>query len=200
MVFSYKARQGRDGKIPRQGKYDEKFKTELDTYLVRLSMCKGNYIVKPLNKLVEHLAQDMATLADLTDDDTLWDMSKRSLVSAWKAGCLLWALNSQAWTKPMGELVEWLVYHDIWSKIQIFADLLGQDADAVSEAQRRGPKNFLDDLPASFNEQQLEALRLQIGKNKEGTKGQLRKWVFRKFITYSAQTGLYSKTKEYLKG
>ena len=200
MVFSYKARQGRDGKIPRQGKYDEKFKNELDTYLVRLSICKGNYIIKPLNKLVDHLAQDMASLADLADDDILWDISKRSLVSAWKAGCLLWVLNNQHWTKAMDELVEWLVYHDIWSKMQIFADLLNQDADAVSEAQRRGPKNFLDDLPASFNEQQLEALRLQLGKSKEGTKGQLRKWVFRKFITYSNQTGLYTKTEEYLKG
>jgi len=27
----------------------------------------------------------------------------------------------------------------------------------------------------------------------------LRKWLFRKFITYSAQTGLYTKTEEYLK-
>ena len=44
----------------------------------------------------------MATLADLTDDDVLWDISKRSIVSAWKAGCLLWVLNDQTWTKAMG--------------------------------------------------------------------------------------------------
>ncbi len=200
MVFSYKARQGRDGRIPRQGKYDVAFYKKLDEYLIRLGICKGNYIIKPLNKLTDQLAGDMASLADLTDDDILWDMSKRSLVSAWKAGCLLWVLNGQTWTRAMGELVEWLVYHDIWSKMQIFADLLNQDADAVSEAQRRGPKNLLDDLPASFNEAQLEALRLQLGKSKEGTKNQLYKWVFRKFITYSAQTGLYTKTKEYLQG
>ena len=68
----------------------------------------------------------------------------------------------------------------------------------MSDAQRRGPKNMLDSLPNDFNEAQLEALRLQLGKSKEGTNGQLRKWVFRKFITYSAQTGLYSKTEEYL--
>jgi hypothetical protein len=99
----------------------------------------------------------------------------------------------------MGELVEWLVYHDIWSKMQIFADMLSLDADQLSEAQRRGPKNMLDDLPNTFNEAQLEALRLQLGKSKEGTGGQLRKWQFRKFITYSNQTGLYTKTEEYLK-
>ena len=96
----------------------------------------------------------------------------------------------------MGHLVEWLVYHDIWSKMQVFADLLGQDEGSVSEAGKRGPKNMLDDLPDSFNEAQLEALRISLGKTKEGTNTQLRQWVFRGFISYSAQTGLYTKRKE----
>ena len=43
-------------------------------------------------------------------------------------------------------------------------------------------------------------LRISLGKTKEGTKGQIRKWVFRKFITYCSQTGLYTKTQEYLTG
>ena len=200
MVFSYKARTNRDGHIPRQGKYDEKFYHKLDKYIARLGICKGRFVIHPLNKLVDQLAQDMASLADLADDDMLWDVSKRAIVSAWKAGCLLWVLNGMAWTKAMGELVEWLVYHDIWSKMQIFADMLGQEVDNMNVACRRGPKNLLDDLPESFNEAQLEALRLSIGKTKEGTKSQLRKWTHRNFITYSAQTGLYSKTQEYLAG
>jgi hypothetical protein len=107
-------------------------------------------------------------------------------------------LNNQTWSKSIGDVVEWLVYRDLWSKMQLFADLLGKDADQVSEAQRRGPKNMLDDLPNDFSEAQLEALRLQLGKSKEGTSGQLRKWLFRKFITFSNQTGLYSKTETYL--
>ena len=166
---------------------------------MRLDICKGRYIIKPLNKLIDKLAEDMATLADLADDDLLFEISHRSLVSGWKAGCVMWALNNQTWTKPMGELVEWLVYHDMWSKMQIFADMLGKDVDTMSEAQRRGPKNMLDNLPDSFNESQLQALRASLGKSPEGTGSQLRKWVFRKFIEYSNQTGLYSKTDEYLK-
>ena len=108
MVFSYKARQARVGKIPRQGEYDAGFFEKLDEYLVKLSICKGRFIIKPLN--------------------------------------------------------------------------------------------LLDDLPNPFNEAQLESLRLQLGKSKDGTKGQIRKWVFRKFITFSAETGLYTKTEEYLTG
>lgn len=200
MVFSFKPRQGRDGRIPRQGKYGDDFYKGVDEYLGRLDICKGLFIIRPLNALIDRLAADMAQLADLTDDDVLWDISKRALVAAWKAGCIMWALNSQAWTQAMGTLVEWLVYHDLWSKMQIFADLLGQDADSICEAQRRGPRNLLDALPQSFNEPQLEALRLQLGKTKEGTKNQLYKWTFRKFITYSPQTGLYTKTQEYLSG
>ena len=199
MVFSYKARTSRDGRIPRQGKYSEEFYQRLDEYLVRLDICKGRYIIRPLNKLTDRLAADMASLADLADDNVLWDVSKRALVSAWKAGCVMWVLNNQTWTRPMGDLVEWLVYHDIWSKMQIFADMLNIDADQTSEAQRRGPKNMLDSLPNTFSKAQLEALRTTLGKSQEGTDAQLRKWVFRKFISYSAETGLYCKTEEYLK-
>ena len=200
MVFSYKPRQERNGLIPRQGKYTDDFYQKLDQYIARLAICKGRFIIQPLNKLTDQLAQDMARLADLTDDDVLWDISKRAIVSAWKAGCLLWALNNQAWTKPIGSLVEWLVYHDIWSKMQIFADMLGQDTDNINEAGRRGPKNMLEDLPETFNEQQLEALRISLGKSKNRTKHQLQVWKTRDFISYSAQTGMYTKTKEYLKG
>ena len=198
MVFSYKARSSRDGRIPRQGKYSEEFYKKLDEYLVRLDICKGRFIINPLNKLTDTLAQDMASLADLTDDDVLWDCSKRALVSAWKAGCVMWVLNGQTWTRSMGDVVEWLVYHDIWSKMQIFSDLLKDGDISTTDASKTGPKNMLDDLSDSFNEAQLEALRVSAGKTKEGTKRQLRVWMSRGFIEYSTQTGLFSKTKFYL--
>ncbi len=199
MVFSYKPRGSRSGRIPRQGKYADEFFEKLDEFLARLDQSKGRYIIKPLNKLIDRLAQDMATLADLADDDLLFEISHRSLVSSWKAGCILWLLNNQTWTKSMSELVEWLVYHDLWSKMQLFADMLKNGVDVIGEAQKSGPKNMLESLPDTFNEAQLEALRLELGKSKEGAKGQLAKWVFRKFITYSNQTGLYTKTEAYLK-
>ena len=200
MVFSFKPRGSREGVIPRQGKYPDEFYRKLDEFLVRLDLCKGRYIIRPLNKLIDRLAQDMASLADLTDDDLLFELSHRSLVSAWKAGCILWVLNNQSWTRSMGELVEWLVYHDLWSKMQIFADMLKDGDVSTTETSKSGPKNMLDSLSDTFNEAQLEALRAELGKNKEGTKAQLRQWMHRKFIEYSSQTGLYSKTDEYLNG
>lgn len=104
------------------------------------------------------------------------------------------------WTHSIGEFVVWFCYYDLWSKVKVFGDMFkGADSDE-EEVQRSGPKNMLDSLDLSFNEQQLEALRLSLGKSQAGTKHQLRVWKNRKFITYSAQTGLYSKTQEYLKG
>ena len=58
---------------------------------------------------------------------------------------------------------------------------------------------MLDSLPNSFNEAQLEAIRLEFGKSKEGTKHQLSSWKNRGFIEYSSETGLYTKTEKYLK-
>lgn len=198
IAFSYKARGNRDGKIPRQGKYDEAFLKQLDEYVVRLQACTGRFVVKPLNKLADQLAADMAVLADLMDDDTLWDLGKRAIVNAWKKGCVLYILNGQTWTRAMSDFVEWLVYYDLWSKTQIFGDMLKNGDTSTIDAQKSGPKNMLSDLPDTFNEAQLEALRVSLDKPKEGTKRQLRVWTSRGFITFSAQTGLYSKTAVYL--
>jgi hypothetical protein len=195
MVFSYKARSSREGRIPRVGKFPDEWYKQLDEYLLRLDITKGRFIVRPLNKLIDKLAGDMASLGDLTDDDVLWDISKRSLVSAWKAGCTMWVLNNQTYTRAIGELVEWLVYHDIWSKMRIASDLLKEGDASNTESGKSGPANMLEELPNTFNEAQLEALRERSGKAKEGTKRQLRVWMSRGFIEYLAETGLYTKLK-----
>ena len=57
---------------------------------------------------------------------------------------------------------------------------------------------MLDDLPDTFNQAQLEALRTQMGKKKDGIGDQLYNWKRRGFIEYSEQTGLYTKTQTYL--
>ena len=197
--FAYKARGERKGRIPRQGNYDEEFQAKLDEYLLRLDNAKGRFVVKPLNKIADQLAEEMASLSDLADDDMLFELSHRSIFSAWKKGATLWLLNNQAWTRSIGEFVVWFCYYDLWSKVKVFGDMF-KGADAQTEdAQKSGPKNMLDSLENSFSEQQLEALRLNLGKSKEGTKHQLNVWKNRGFITYSNQTGLYSKTEEYMK-
>ena len=197
--FSYKARGERKGKIPRKGNYDEDFLLKLDEYLLRLDNCKGRFVVKPLNKVADQLAEEMARLADLADDDILFELSHRSIFSAWKKAATLWILNDQTWTRSIGEFMIWFCYFDLWSKVKVFGDMFKGGEALPDDMQKSGPKNMLDDLPNPFNEQQLEALRLQIGKSKEGTKHQLNVWKNRGFITFNAETMLYTKTEAYLK-
>jgi hypothetical protein len=197
--FAYKARGERKGKIPRKGAYNEAFIQQLDEYLIRLDNCKGRFVVKPLNKMADQLAEEMARVADLADDDILFELSHRSIFAAWKKAATLWILNNQTWTRSIGEFMTWFCYYDLWSKVRVFGDMFKLGDAQGDEVQKTGPKNMLDSLPNTFNEQQLEALRLSLGKSKEGTKHQLNVWKNRGFITYSNQTGLYTKTDEYLK-
>ena len=195
--FAYKARGERKGRIPRQGSYDADFLASLDRYVLRLDNCKGRFVVKPLNKIADQLAEEMARLADLSDDDMLFELSHRSIFAAWKKGATLWILNDQTWTRSIGEFVVWFCYYDLWSKVQVFGDMLKSSNMPPEDTRKSGPKNMLESLPDTFNEEQLEALRLELGKSKEGTRHQLSVWTNRKFVTYSCQTGLYSKTEKY---
>lgn len=174
--FAYKARGERSGKIPRQGTYGKDFLDQLDTYLVRLDNCRGNFCIRKLNRIADQLAEEMAQLADMTDDDMLWELSHRSIFSAWKKGAVLWILNDQTWTRSIGEFVVWFCYYDLWSKVHVFGDMFSANFVPDDGAERKGPKNMLTDLPNPFSMQQLEDLRVSIGKSKEGTKDQLRVW------------------------
>lgn len=195
--FFYKAQEERSGIIPEQGEYDNVFLDKLDVYISRLESCKGEFIIPPLNKLIKKLALDMADLANFADDDTLHALSKRSLIYGFKAGGILWILNKQEWTPAMARLVEWLAYYDLWSKYQVFGSMLVKGDSSVTEAGKTGPKNMLEDLGISFNEQELEALREKLGKSKDA-KGQIKVWMSRRYIEFCPQTGLYTKTKSYL--
>lgn len=199
--FSYKPRnEKRDPKIPKIGKFDDDFYEELDRRLMPLSFCKGRYIIPQLNKVTQHLAAEICEYADLTDNDIMWDMAKRSIVSSWKAGCVMWALNNMTWTRGMGDMVEWLTWHEIWSKWAVMGDMLKDSENGSAEVSKSGPANMLSAIEGNtFSEQQLDALRQSLGKptGKE-TKRQIRVWSARGLIEYSAQTGLYSKTEKYL--
>ena len=196
--FAYKARGERKGRIPRQGNYDEEFLGKLEEYIMRLENCKGRFVVKPLNKIADQLAEEMASIADLADDDVLFELSHRSIFSAWKKAATLWILNDQTWTRSIGDFMVWFCYYDLWSKVQVFGDMFKGGAAETEEVRKGGPKNMLESLDDTFSEQQLEALRASLGKDRERTKHQLNVWKNRGFITYSAQTGLYSKTEGYL--
>ena len=203
IYFSYKPRnEKRDPRIPKIGKFDDGFYEELDARLLPLSLCKGRYIIPQLTKVCQHLAAEICEYADLTDNDIMWDMAKRSIVASFKAGCCMWALNNMQWTRSMSDVVEWLTWRGIWSVWQVMGDMLNAGDKFTIETAKSGPANMLDNIQSvTFSEQQLDELRKSLGKPiGAGTKKQLSVWSARGYIEYSSQTGLYTKTEKYLNG
>lgn len=198
--FAYKEREARVGKVPRQGQFSEEFVSTLQGYINILSKAEGsNIVVKPLNKVIDELAAEMATIADLADDDMLFELSHRSLLTSFKKGCVLWLLNNRIWSPAIGDFVKWFCYYDLWSKRMVFGDMLNGECDATSE-RKGGLKNMLDSLSDTFTMQQLEALRESMEKNPAGARHQTEVWKNRGFIVFDAERQLFCKTKEYLDG
>ena len=194
----YVPRGERIGKIPKQKEYDEPFLATCDMYLQRLKNARGNFYVKQLNRVADQLAEEMADLANLADSDELFEISHRSIFAAWKKAAVLWLLNDMTYTRSIGEWMVYFAYYDLWSRLQVFNQMICEIPS--EDTHKRGQVNMLESLPNPFSEQQLENLRISLGKSKEGTKHQISVWTNRNFITYSNQTGLYAKTEEYLKG
>ena len=198
--IAYVPRGERIGKIPRQKDYDEDYLATMDQYLLRLKTARGSFYVRQLNKVADQLAEEMVDLANLADSDDLFEISHRSIFSAWKKAAVLWLLNDQTYTRSIGEWMVYFCYYDLWARLQVFDEMISPAEVQTGETRKRGQVNMLESLPNPFSEQQLENLRISLGKSKEGTKHQISVWTNRHFVAYSNQTGMYSKTEEYLKG
>ena len=198
--IAYVPRGERIGKIPKQKDYDEQYLATMDVYLQKLKTARGSFCVKQLNKVADQLAEEMVDLANLADSDDLFEISHRSIFSAWKKAAVLWLLNDQTYTRSIGEWMVYFCYYDLWARLQVFDQMISPGDVQTDNTRKRGQVNMLESLPDPFSEQQLENLRISLGKSKEGTKHQISVWVNRNFVTYSCQTGLYSKTEKYLKG
>ena len=198
--IAYVPRGERIGKIPKQKDYDEDYLATMDMYLQKLKTAHGSFCVKQLIKVADQLAEEMVDLANLADSDDLFEISHRSIFSAWKKAAVLWLLNDQNYTRSIGEWMVYFCYYDLWARLQVFDQMISPGDVQTDNAHKRGQVNMLESLPDPFSEQQLENLRISLGKSKEGTKHQISVWTNRNFVAYSNQTGLYSKTEEYLKG
>lgn len=187
-------------KMPRQGNYDETYQEKLEEYLLRLRNACGCITIHRLNKLILRLKDELDEISDLSDDEVFEGFAHRSLQTAWMRGCVLYIVDGCRWTKEAAEWVEWSLYYDLASKINVFAPQMRKaQGTGTVDVRKFGPTNMLDLLPTpSFSQAQLEKLRL----DKEMPANcslQLNAWKNRGYITYSPQTGLYTKTEEYLR-
>lgn len=196
----YKEQGERSGKIPVQGILDEEMQQQIDDYLKRLELYEGTHRIVELDNVIARLSDDMAEYANLTDSDEFFTLSHRSLIIGYKVGCCLWLLNNCCWTPAMTKHVEWIIAMDLWSKYQVYSDLIEENEfTAIDDSSKTGPKNLLDNMPGdTFSLQEFEEMCLK-NKTKTDAKGLIKNYKKRKYIEFSNQTGLYTKTPKYLK-
>lgn len=196
----YKEQGERSGKIPVQGILDEEMQQQIDDYLKRLELYEGTHRIVELDGVIARLSDDMAEYANLTDSDEFFTLSHRSLIIGYKVGCCLWLLNNCCWTPAMTKHVEWIIAMDLWSKYQVYSDLIEENEfTAIDDSSKTGPKNLLDNMPGdTFSLQEFEEMCVK-NKTKTDAKGLIKNYKKRKYIEFCNQTGLYTKTAKYLK-
>jgi len=195
--FSYMQRpEERIKGIPRQGTYDEAYDKCMDEWIARLQSATGIIPCPKAGKLADELQDEMDLIADLSDDSHFEDMTHRAVALAWLKACVLYVLNDYSWSNEIAEFMRWSLYYDLWSKIALFGtemSLTGKGVDTKT-LRKRGPQNMLILLGDTFSADQLKDIRIDRGMDPDPN-NQLKTWVNRGFITYSAQTGLYQKVE-----
>ena len=194
IAFTYIPRRELSGIIPRQGEYNEEYLAALDEKLHQLQAQRGRFVVEELNGVARELAAELPDIVSVSGNNILEELSHRAIIIAWKKGALLWLLNNQQWTPSIGEFVKYFYYYDLWSKLQIFGDMIEKANEEAHSTGKGGPRNWLSELPETFTEQQLRNLRQKLGASEEGTMRQLSVWKNRKYVTYNPATGIYTKT------
>jgi len=192
--ISYVKRPEDDDDFPVQGVYDDDYRRQMDTYLVRLQAATGEIECAQANKLIRVLKKEIGDFCSRTDDENFTALSYRSLVIAWLKGCVLYVANGQRWTASIGDFMRWALYYDLWSKFAIFAPKLREEKDPIDTARTRqnGPVNMLDMLPETFSLAQLVEVRIAAGKAEDGAVNQIKQWKHRGFI--SGEKDTYRKT------
>lgn len=194
--FSYLQRPlERTKGIPRQGNYEDgEYDKHMDEWLARLQAATGIIVCPKAGKLAEELKKEMEKIAELSDDPNFGDLTHRAVALAWLKACMLYVLNDYSWSKEIAEFMRWSLYYDLWSKLALFGEemsLKGKEVDTRT-LRKRGPANMLELLSDTFSADQLQAVRIEMGKEPDPT-NLLRVWLNRGFIKYCAQTGLYRK-------
>lgn len=185
-----------EGARPIYGSYDEAYRKTIDTIVDMLSSYHGNFTCQKANEFALHLCDENERLADLYDSEAYLVLSYRATVIAWLKGMILYLLNDQQWTNTIEEYVRWSLRYDLWNKMTVFGSMLEDEIAENRLAMRRGPQNLCDMLPDSFKLQDLENLRVKLGRKGGSAKNLLAKWKARGIVEYTSINGDIIKVKK----
>jgi hypothetical protein len=152
------------------GKFDTAFETKLATYIDLLTAEECKTLSFP--KCDEHarlMARQTKQMAAQYTSEPLRIISRRQAILAQKRAYLWYILCGKRWTPQLEAFLTWRYWYSLFCTF----NLLGTHIDAENrkeenaEAKKSGPPSWLLQLPATFNYDQLVALRRAKGASTE---------------------------------
>ena len=182
--------------MPRYGSYNEKWDARLAPYIANLEAATGHVRCPQAERLAEALDREMKDIAIATDDRTFENLSFRANVIGYRKAMVLWLANGCKWEKAFEDFIRWSVHYDLYCKYLYFGEAITQAAEADNVCiGKRGPVNWLLELPHEFTVADLLQLRVRYGElpAEHKAKRQIQKWIERKKVARADEQGRFVK-------
>lgn len=185
--------------MPRFGHYTEKWKARLDRYLDNLEAATGHVRCPQAERLAEALDRELKDIAIATNDRVFDNLSKRANVIGYRKGMALWLANGCVWEAAIEDFVRWSVHYDLSCKYRFFGDGLARAEEEDNACiGRRGPVNFIVELPDPFTVDDLLRKRAELGDPTDArhAKDQIGAWLRRHLVELGTEPGTYAKCRK----
>ena len=187
----------RMGEIPVYGTYDAEYEAELKPYIDRLNAASGLVECAKAEALARRLLQESAEVVMLTDDEVYEMLSHRANVIAYLKAMTLYIAHGYKWSRAIEEFVRWSKEYDLWCKMHFFGKRMQEEVEKEVIRTSPGRANMLEMLPERFTRQQLEEVRIRLGKERDATE-QLKKWRQRGYVTLDGENNsAFIKSEKY---
>ncbi len=187
----------RMGEIPVYGTYNAEYEAELKPYIERLNAASGLVECAKAEALAHALLKESAEVVMLTDDEVYEMLSHRANVIAYLKAMTLYIAHGYKWSKTIEEFVRWSKEYDLWCKMHFYGKRMQEEVEKEIIRTTPGRANMLEMLPERFTRQQLEEVRVRLGKERDAAH-QLSKWKKRGYVVVDqVDTDLYIKSEKY---
>ena len=187
----------RRGEIPVYGTYNAEYEAELRPYIDRLNAASGLVECAKAEALAHTLLKESAEVVMLTDDEVYEMLSHRANVIAYLKAMTLYIAHGYKWSKTIEEFVRWSKEYDLWCKMHFYGKRMQEEVEKEIIRTTPGRANMLEMLPERFTRQQLEEVRVRLGKERDAAH-QLSKWKKRGYVVVDqVDTDLYIKSEKY---
>ena len=164
------------------GRYDQAYDDALKPYIDNLKAATGEIDCQEARRMARRLKNECAEFARLSQDKVFDNLTHRSLVAAFRKGCLLYAANGMKWEKAIESFCRWSLFYDLYLKMTIWGDQI-RHADDDIPVSKRGPQSLLDLLPDEFTVEDAVQVRQKLGMDISKTRHMISVWVDRHHVS-----------------